>query len=62
MKTGEVMQDTRTRQNPPRHCRTLTVQAAANITTGQVLIILMQLLDILAPAWLAKEGIGQSGG
>jgi len=25
-------------------------------------MLLMQLLDILAPAWLAKEGIGQSGG
>lgn len=49
---------------PPKitHIRKLTAQQAASVTTGQMLVLLMQLLNVLAPAWLAKEGIGQSGG
>jgi len=45
-----------------RHCRPVTARRAESPSTGQLLMLLMQLLDILAPAWLAKEGIGQSGG
>ncbi|HOV59965.1 MAG TPA: hypothetical protein PK349_02750 [Candidatus Hydrogenedentes bacterium] len=45
-----------------RRVRVLTARRAASPSTGQLLMLLMQLLDILAPAWLAKEGIGQSGG
>jgi len=44
------------------HCRKLSVRQAASMSTGKLLMLLMLLLDILAPAWLAKEGIGQSGG
>lgn len=35
---------------------------AADVTAGQVMALLMRLLDIVTPFVLVKEGTGQSSG
>ena len=35
---------------------------AVDLTTGQLLALLTNLLSVVTPAFLAKEGVGQSGG
>lgn len=37
-------------------------ERAVDLTTGQLLALLTNLLSVVTPAFLAKEGVGQSGG
>ena len=47
-----------------KHLRRLTATPARadDVTVGQVMALLMRLLDIVTPFVLAKEGTGQSSG
>ncbi len=47
-----------------RHLRNLARRpgVAADLSVGQVLALLTNILGVLTPAFLSKEGVGQSGG
>jgi hypothetical protein len=47
-----------------KHIRTIARRPnrAADLSLGQLLALLTNLLGVLTPAILSKDGIGQSGG